>query len=153
MKGVRRDWAIPALAVLGLGDAAYLAVLHFQGEVPPCGGYAGCAQVNSSPFAEIFGMPIAALGAALYAALFVVGLWRTQAQGPALAHATLLLYALVLSAAIFMAYLTAVEFFVLQAVCYWCLALAAITLLLLILITGEVWSLGTRGAPSPARRA
>ncbi len=144
---------MPALALLGLGDALYLAILHWQGEVPPCGGYAGCAQVNSSPFAEIFGVPVAALGAAMYAALLGIGLWRLQAQGVAYANATLLLYSLVLSGALFMTYLTGVEFLVLHAFCYWCLALAAITLLLLAMVTREIWVFSTQAVPVTPRRA
>ncbi|MGE5617912.1 MAG: vitamin K epoxide reductase family protein [Sphingomonadaceae bacterium] len=153
VKATRRGWAIPALAALGLGDAAYLSALHFQGEIPPCGGYAGCATVNTSPYAEIFGVPVAALGAALYLLLFVIGLWRLRVDGDRMVWSTLLLYSLVVAGALFMAYLTAVEFFVLHAYCYWCLALAGITLLLLILVTTEIWALGTRGAASYPRRA
>jgi hypothetical protein len=41
------------LAALGLADASYLAVLHWQGEVPPCLGYAGCGQVNTSPYGVV----------------------------------------------------------------------------------------------------
>ncbi len=149
----RRGWAIPALAALGLGDAAYLSALHFQGEIPPCGGYAGCATVNTSPYAEIFGVPVAALGAALYLLLLGIGLWRLRVDGDRMVWATLLLYSLVVAGALFMAYLTAVEFFILHAYCYWCLGLAGITLLLLILVTSEIWALGSQGAVSYPRRA
>ncbi len=153
MKWGWRLWVVPALAALGLADAAYLALLHWQGEIPPCAGYSGCAQVNTSPYAEIFGVPVAALGALLYAALLAVGLWRLRTRGEAFARATLLLYGLVVAGAVFMAYLTAVEFFVLHAFCYWCLALAAITLFLLVIVVGEVWALGSRGGASYPSRA
>ncbi|MHB1161187.1 MAG: vitamin K epoxide reductase family protein [Chloroflexota bacterium] len=153
MKVSRRGWAIPGLAALGLGDATYLSVLHFQGEIPPCGGYAGCATVNTSVYAEIFGVPIAALGTVLYLLLFGIGLWRLRVDGDRMVQATLLLYSLALAGALFMAYLTAVELFILHAFCYWCLGLAGITLLLLILVTAEIWSLGSRGAAAYPRRA
>jgi uncharacterized membrane protein len=136
-------WAVPFLAALGLADAVYLAVLHLFGEPPPCGAYSGCADVNSSPYAEIFGVPIAALGALLYAGLLGVGLLRTRLAGEARSRATLLLYGAVLSGTLFMAYLTAVELLVLHAICYWCVALATITLILLILLVREVWQVGT----------
>jgi uncharacterized membrane protein len=140
---MKRGWIVPALALLGLADALYLSVLHWQGEVPPCGGYGGCAQVNTSPFAETFGVPIAALGALLYAALLAIALGRRQLKGVVLAHATLLLYSLTLAGALFVAYLTGVEALVLHAYCYWCLLLAAITFLLLGLVTREVWLIGS----------
>lgn len=146
MKAGTRDWLVPILAALGLADAGYLSITHLQGELPACGGYAGCAQVNDSPFAEVFGVPVALLGAALYLALLAVSLWRLK--GP-ISHrpvATLAIYAMVLSATVVMSYLTALEFFVLHAFCYWCLGLAAITLLLLVLIVSELQRLGSLAA-------
>ncbi len=147
------SWSIPTLAAIGLADAGYLAALHVTGETPPCHGYTGCAVVNNSPYAEIFGVPVAALGTALYLVVLAVALWRRRAEGAAAARATLVLYALVLSAALFMAYLTSVEAFVLHAYCYWCLGLAAITFLLLGLLMSEVWVLSTRGASLHPRGA
>ncbi len=135
-----RRWPLPLLSALGFADSAYLAVTHWRGELPPCGGYAGCDLVNSSRYAEIFGVPIAAFGALLFAALLGISLVRGLSPSRPWVYKTLLLYGLALAGAVFMAYLTAIEFFVLHAVCYWCLGLAGITLLLLILITSEVWS-------------
>ena len=144
---------IPVLALLGLGDALYLAALHLQGEVPPCGGYGGCAQVNTSPYAEIFGIPVAAFGALLYAVVLGVGLARLRTRGSLYARATLSLYSLILSGAIFMAYLTGVEAMVLHAFCYWCLGLAAITFVLLALVTGELWAFDRQIVPARAGRS
>ena len=138
------SFVFPALAALGLADSAYLAVLHFVGEPPPCGVYRGCADVNFSPHAEIYGVPVAALGALLYAALLGVSLVRWRAQGDLYAGSTLLLQGLTLSGAVFMAYLTGIELFVIHAVCYWCLALALITFTLLALITRDVWAFQPR---------
>lgn len=133
-------WVTPILALLGLADSGYLAILHWQGELPPCGGYAGCDLVNTSRYADVFGVPVAAFGALLYATLLAAAVWRIRSSGRRWVYGTLLLYALVLAGAVFMAYLTAIELFVLRAVCYWCMALAIVNLLLLILVTREVWS-------------
>lgn len=143
---------VPGLAALGLADSAYLSVTHLAGELPACGGYAGCAEVNSSPYAFVFGLPIAYIGSALYLTVLGIALWRTGATGAARAQGTLLLYGLLLAGATFMAYLTAVEFFVLRAVCYWCLALAAITFVLLALSGREAWRLGVGPANPPPLR-
>ena len=141
-------WAVPVLAVLGLADAAYLTVLDLTGEIPPCAGYAGCGQVNTSAYAHLFGVPVAALGTTLYVAILAVALWRGRLVGLAWGQGTLALYALVLAGALFMAYLTAVELFVLHAICYWCVALATITLILLILTTRDLWRFSTGRAVS-----
>ena len=151
-----RGWAVPALAALGLVDAAYLAILHVQGEVPPCGDYAGCGQVNSSPYAELFGFPIAAFGALLYLAILAAALWRWRVGGEGWVAATLVVYSLSLAAAVFMSYLTALELFVIQALCYWCVALAVITMALLGLTSRDVLSVGSQpneGRSSSAGRA
>jgi uncharacterized membrane protein len=134
-------WSIPLLAALGLADSVYLTRLHLLDELPPCGSYTGCADVNSSAYAYIFDIPIAAFGAGLYLALVGLGLYRMRAGGQPLVQATMLFYGLTVAGAIFMGYLTAVELFVLQAICYWCVALAAITFLLLGLAIREVRSL------------
>ncbi len=136
-----RLWAIPALAALGLADAVYLSILDWRDEIPPCGGYSGCAQVNTSVYSEVFGVPVAYLGALLYAALLGISLYRVRAATPRRAHATLLLYGLTLAGAVFVVYLTSIELFVLGAICYWCVALAANTLALFGLTGREVWVL------------
>ncbi len=148
MKANINKWAVPALAVFGLAVSTYLAVLHFIGGLPPCLGYAGCAEVNTSVYAEIYGIPVAALGAVLYLGLLSVGLVRLRLRGLLWGQATLAFYGMTVAGAAFMAYLTGIEFLVLHAVCYWCLALALTTLLLLILATRDVWAFGLRGAPA-----
>ncbi len=127
------------LAALGLADSTYLSVLHWMGEIPPCGNYRGCADVNTSPFAEIFGVPTAAFG--IVVSLFVLGisLWRIRAEGRSHLNATLVMYALVLSEALFMAYLTGIEVLVLHAVCYWCLGMAASVVIMLVLLMRDIW--------------
>jgi uncharacterized membrane protein len=146
MKTHLTAWAIPALSALGLADASYLSLLHFNGELPPCGGYAGCAEVNLSPYAVIYGMPVAALGALLYAALLGIALFRRGAGSTYWGRATLALYGLSLSGAVFLSYLTGIELFVLHAVCFWCIALALITFVLLVLVIRELWAIGSRQA-------
>ncbi len=143
----KRDYLVPILAALGLADAGYLSVIHLQGELPACGGYVGCAQVNSSPYAEIFGIPVALLGAALYLALLAVAIWRLKGPVSHKPIATLAIYGMVLSATVVMSYLTALEFFVLHAYCYWCLGLAAITLVLLMEVVSELQRLGPLASP------
>jgi len=53
-----------------------------------------------------------------------------------------MLYAITLAGALSMGYLTAVELFVLHAICYWCIALALITFALLAIVVRDVWVRG-----------
>ncbi len=140
MSSTLTRWAVPVLALLSLADSTYLAVLHWRGEIPPCLGYSGCETVNSSPFAEIFGIPTAAFGMAISAAILVVALYRMRAEaGRNWLYSTLSLYALVLAAALFMTYLTGIEVTVLHAICYWCVAMYIMALAMLALVLREIW--------------
>lgn len=139
MSAALNKWAVPVLAALGLADSTYLSVLHWIGEIPPCGDYHGCAEVNTSAFAEIFGVPTAAFGMVLSAVVLGVSLWRMRAKGRSRLNATLIMYALVLSEVLFMAYLTGIEVLVLRAVCYWCLGMAATVVVMLVVLMRDIW--------------
>lgn len=140
-----RTWTVPILALLGLGVAVYLAYVEITHVEAICGPIGECNIVQSSPYAQIFGMPIAVLGVLFY---LVVGfLWAGQKYLPGrwagLAGVELL--GLTLAGLLFSIYLTWLELFVIQAICAWCVSSAVITTLLLLQV---VWPLTRR----PARR-
>jgi protein-disulfide isomerase/uncharacterized membrane protein len=56
------------IAVIGFGDASYLTWVHFSAS-KACGAGDGCSAVLASPWASIYGIPVASLGAGLYLAL------------------------------------------------------------------------------------
>jgi uncharacterized membrane protein len=58
------------VAVIGLVDSVYLTIKHFTAEPVPCSILEGCEQVLTSPYAEIAGVPLAALGAVAYFTAF-----------------------------------------------------------------------------------
>jgi uncharacterized membrane protein len=114
--------AIAVLSVLGAAVAAYLTWAHFAHVRVAC-ATGGCETVQSSRYAELAGIPVAALGLAAYVGLaataaFRGDLWR--AAGAAVA----------LGGFGFAAYLVYVQAAVLDAFCQWCLASDAILLLL-----------------------
>ncbi|MEP7078179.1 MAG: vitamin K epoxide reductase family protein [Chthoniobacterales bacterium] len=64
-------YTVAALAALvGLGEATYLAVLHLTGATAVCGGSADCFQVLGSRYAKIGPIPVAAFGALAYFSTF-----------------------------------------------------------------------------------
>src|SRR3990167_9515610 len=68
-------WIIAAFfitALIGFIDAAYLTFEHFLGRVPPCSILHGCEKVTTSPYAEVFGIPLALFGAVYYFLLLVL---------------------------------------------------------------------------------
>ena len=52
------------VAVIGLGIATYLTIVHYAGGAPVCAIAHGCETVQKSDYAKLAGVPVALLGAA-----------------------------------------------------------------------------------------
>ena len=114
------------IALAGLADAIYLAVVAITGEAAACSGSTGCFEVLGSPYARIAGIPVAFFGVWGYFAAFAfaifAGFGYKRAQG---------LFALTVGAMFAMTlWLLYVQAFVLHAFCRYCLFSAAFTFLL-----------------------
>jgi len=103
------------VALAGLSVAGYLTWVHFDDSALVCVAGGGCETVQESEYAEIAGIPVAVLGLGAYAV--VLGLIAWDSAGARLGAAMLALVGLVFSA-----YLLALQLFVIDAVCAWCLA-------------------------------
>lgn len=119
MKQSRLRLAFSLLSFLGILVAAYLVYQHYKpagGSFCNISGYINCDIVNKSIYAEIFGIPVAMLGMLAYGILFAGSLlMRRRAAAP--------LWLLIFAgfSLVFSLYLTFVEFFVLRAVCMFCI--------------------------------
>ena len=90
------------LALAGLAIAGSLTYVHYAELQPFCvGGGGACERVQSSPYAELAGVPVALLGRAVAAFVSLTGFG-------------------------FSAWLTFVELSELEAVCQWCVASALV---------------------------
>jgi uncharacterized membrane protein len=125
-------WATIALALLGSADAIYLLVLKYTQAEIMCIGNHGCITVNNSSYSVIYGIPVSLLG--LLAYLAIAGIlvleprWKpAEKQGP------LAVFGLSLAGVGFSAYLTYVEFYVIFAVCPFCITSAILITLIFIL--------------------
>jgi uncharacterized membrane protein len=107
--------AAALVALAGVAVAGYLAWAHFADESVICVQGGGCETVQQSSYSEIAGIPVAALGVAAYATVLALLAW--DAPQARLAAATLALVGL-----LFGVYLGAVQLFVIDAVCVWCMA-------------------------------
>ena len=137
------------LSLAGAGIAAYLTVAHFTHLQVAC-ATGGCETVQTSRYAEVAGMPVAAIGLTGYLALA----W-TASSGGGLARAAGFAVAMVL---------LYVQAAVLHAFCQWCLASDAILVVLVPLTLLRAWREAPpaegslrrarhRSARDPARRA
>jgi uncharacterized membrane protein len=112
-RALRIGAALVALA--GLGVAAYLTWARYAHATVICIAGGGCETVQSSEYSEIAGVPVALLGVVAYATILGLILW--DAPSARLGAATLALVGM-----LFGAYLLAVQLFVIDATCSWCLA-------------------------------
>jgi uncharacterized membrane protein len=123
MKPAVRYQGIALLALVGLFISLYLLLYHlgFYG-VLAC-GVGSCDVVQASRYADFLGLPVPAWGVAWYGAVLVLSLVQ-QARRTADGLPARLLDLAALGGLAFSLYLTAVELFVLHAVCLWCVVSA-----------------------------
>ncbi|GFP24640.1 hypothetical protein HKBW3S42_00278 [Candidatus Hakubella thermalkaliphila] len=120
---------IVALAIIGIILAGYLIYLHYSPtEALLCAEGSGCDVVNKSVYSKIWGIPVAALGLLMYLSILVLAILAEK--GFHQRTALLSIFFVSLAGVVFSAYLTYVQFFVLYAVCSFCLASAADILLI-----------------------
>lgn len=119
-----------ALALAGLGIASYLVYVHYSGSQIAC-STGGCEAVQESRYADIFGLPIAVLGVSSYAVLLL-----TLARDDLPARVATA--AVAVAGAIFAVYLVIVQLAVVDAICQWCVASDALTVLLAVLALDRV---------------
>jgi len=117
------------VALIGLGDSIYLTVEHYKNEIPPCSIVQGCELVLTSPYAEVYGVPLSLLGALAYFAAFSLALLTAFGN-----RSLWKVYGLqVILMSLFTAWLTYLQAYVIGAFCQFCLLSAATTFTLLIL--------------------
>ena len=115
-----------ALAVVGLGVATYLTIIHYAGINPACTAGQSCVKVQTSVWSKVDGVPVALLGLIGY-----VGILATL-LAPDRDETRLATLGLTLIGVGFSAYLTYRELFSIHAICEWCVSSAIILTLLLI---------------------
>jgi len=125
-----------AVALVGLIDSIYLTTKHFTGEAVPCSVIEGCEQVLTSSYAEVAGVPLAALGAIAYFIAFSLAILA--------AFGNRLMWTLFSVQVVFMIVFTIwlfyLQAFVIGAFCQFCLLSAATTLTLFIItLISKFW--------------
>lgn len=129
-----QSWAVPLLALAGLGVAGYLSYVETQMVAAICGPVGDCNAVQSSAFARLFGvLPVALLGLGAYIAILLAWGWGHYRKGRLARLAGPALYAMTFLGVLYSLYLTYLELYVINAVCIWCLSSAVIMGLLLFL--------------------
>lgn len=117
---------IAALALGGVGLAAYLAMykLGFIGTLACSVG--SCETVNLSRWATMFGVPVAVWGLGFYVALFLVAFLGTTERFVDATWVSNALLWLTACGVLFSAWLTFLELFVIHAICMYCVISAVL---------------------------
>lgn len=133
-------YLIAILAVAGIVVSALALQLHYSTETAPCSINEkwDCGIVNHSPYAQIRGIPVAAMGIAGYLLIGILAVLRRRA---------LLLVAVLVGMA-FAVYLTHIEATVLGVWCLYCVISQGIIAVLTLLAIG--WVVWHTMHPKPA---
>ena len=115
------------VSLVGMADTIYVTINHYKGVIPPCTLLNGCETVLTSKYSEIFGVPIALIGALFYSTVFLSALAYLKTKNNKIIIVFLVLTALAFLMSLFFVYL---QFFVIKAVCEYCLTSAAASTIL-----------------------
>lgn len=118
------------LAIIGFIDATYLAVEHIMGRIPPCSIIEGCDAVLSGPYAELFGIPVALLGAIYYFILLVGFLAYIESKNDKIMPTLTIFTVVGLVCSIWFVIL---QIFIIKSICLYCMGSAISSTLLFIL--------------------
>ena len=135
-----------ALAVLSLPGTAvstYLTYSHYADEPTVCVGIGSCELVQTSEYSEIAGVPVALMGLLYFVAVALLAIARLLKLPWALDWGRPAVFTMAIGGTAFVSYLTAVELFVLEAICPWCVSVAVMTAISLGL---AVWARAAEGS-------
>jgi len=118
------------VSMIGVIDSAYLTYSHLVGGDAGCFLVEGCDLVLTSPYSEVFGIPVALFGLLFYTGIFFGFLFYNFKRGERLLKLLSYSTALGLLASIWFVYL---QMFVIKAYCTYCL-LSAITSTILFIL-------------------
>jgi uncharacterized membrane protein len=129
---------IAALALIGLFVATYLWLFKLGIVGSLACRIGSCEQVNTSPWAILFGVPVAFWGVLYYVAMFAVALASTLERFAADRRAGVVLAVLTGWGVLFSGYLTYLELAVIHAVCMYCVISAILVVIMFALSVVEV---------------
>jgi len=127
-------WLSIFLTALGILVSIYMTVYKLTSNNAMCMGSGDCSTVNSSPYSEIYGIPVAFVGVLGYGAIFALLLIKNRAGRFIEQNSLLATFGLSITGFVFTLYLVYLEFFILKAFCPFCVT-SQITMTLLFVVT------------------
>jgi len=108
-----------AFVIVGVLVSIYMTIYKLTDNNAMCLGSGNCSVVNASRYAEVNGIPVAAIGVLGYAAILAV-LYMETKNGYFKQNGTLLVFGLALTGFLFTLWLIYVEIVLLKALCPFC---------------------------------
>ena len=128
------------LSFLGILDAGYITMEAFTGGTVVCPLIGGCNDVLQSPYAQIFGQPVALYGLLFYFSIFILSFLYLDRGN---AHVFTALTLLPVLGFLFTLWFLYLQAFVIKSYCFYCLVSALLSTILFAL---ALWhGLGARG--------
>ena len=123
-------WLFIITALIGLVDSLYLVWIKIANDKVYClPGLGDCWTVNTSPYSQVFGIPVAVFGVIGFLLILLVALFGNRSNFVHNNQATLL-FGFTLAGFLYSVYLTYLELFVINAICPFCvLSALAMTVL------------------------
>ncbi|XKT75157.1 MAG: vitamin K epoxide reductase family protein [Patescibacteria group bacterium UBA2103] len=122
-------WAGVILSFIGLTNSFYLVQSHVSGEPLNCSILNGCNAVAASPYSIVLGVPLASWGVLFYFGMFVLAATMLMVRVRMLSQLFTLGASIGFLASLYFVYL---QFFVIGAVCMYCMLSAILATLLII---------------------
>ena len=122
-------WALIVTSFVGLLDSSYLLAEKLLGGTPTCFLGGGCEVVTTSSYSAVFGIPIALFGVVFYLVVLLSSLIYQDIKKRVLVK---IIFALSFFAFLASLYFVYLQFFVLKALCPYCLLSAGTSTLLLV---------------------
>ncbi len=108
-----------ALALLGLAVSIYMTIFKLTDNEKMCIGNGGCSKVNSSIYAEVYGIPVALFGVGGYAVIAAL-LFAENRNKFLEQNGIMIVFGLALIGFLFTLYLIYVELALIHALCPFC---------------------------------
>ena len=121
-----------AAAIIGALDAGYLTWIKLSNNESMCTpGLGDCYTVNTSKYAEVYGIPVAIFGLASY--LFIIAILVYEPRMDFLKeNGRLMLFGVSLIGVLYSAYLSYLEEYVIQAWCPYCVLSAVMMVMVFV---------------------
>lgn len=150
VKSNRLDLVFIGLTVVGIVISVYLTWAHFTNSSVICTADRSCDTVQHSSYAQFppnWGIPVSILGLIGYLGFGALGMLRLRLnQTPAelawkrRGQLDMALFVGTLGGVIFSGYLTAMELWVINALCWWCVASAITVTVLFVIAATRIWN-------------